>query len=518
MKRAIILLLLCLTVGSERVWAQASVGRELPRTRTISYPSQELARAASTAPSRYLQPLDNWTQQGGTWTTTFKMPFEWVDRKPFLHISAADSPYTITVNDKSVGRNNSAATAAEFDLTDIVKEGVNTLIINVSSEDILSSGGEGLGEVYITAQPRVRMRDYTVNLLPEAVELGVIVKSHLLNPKTVRVYYSFTAPDGTPGPYGHRDADFEMKLEDTVRFYVPLPKPRAWSHEMPYLYTLDLKLQHEGRFTEYVSHRIGLRTIALKDSKLVVNGRPVTLTAENTLHLRHPASDSVYRAADSLGLYVIGTADIATSRWGKSRARGGNPSNDPRWENDYVDRLLSMYYTSQTHPSAAVFALADDSANGYNLYESYLALKAVEPLRPVVYFGGGEWNSDTLTIDSPSASESCIEVDFVRDTVWMDGKRESRGAIYRLTSRFETASMHDLTVEWEQGRTHGNTILGGVLKAGETREFMVEYGKNGRADGTLFNIYRPAEHFDPPAIIDKRRLVLLGSMTFRSLF
>jgi beta-galactosidase len=490
--------------------AQVSSGRELPRTPVVSYRSAAEARAHSKAPSQYFQPLSAWTRQGGTYKTTFKVPFGWADRRVFLHVAGAGSGYTVAVNGKRAGHNNSAATPAEFDLTGLATEGVNNLEIEVSGEDILSpSASTQLGEAWIFSQPRVRIRDYVVNPLADAVELGVIVKSHLLNTKSVRVYYSLLNPDGSAGPYGHRDADFEMKLEDTVRFFIPLPEPRLWSHEMPYLYTLDLKLQHEGRFTEYVSYKVGLRTIGHRYGRLVVNGRPVALTAANTLHLHEPASDSVYTEADRRGLYAIGTADINTSRWGDSRTRGGNPSNDPRWEDDYTDRALTMYHTSKSHPSAAVFALAEASANGYNLYESYLAMKRTEPARPVIYPDGGEWNSDPLRLGEAAVMPR-MGVEPVRDTVWMEGKREHRGKIFKLTNNFETASLHDVVADWKIGRKRGSVAVKGVIPAGGSREFVVDVSKIKPGPySTEFSLFRPAEHFDPPASADKRGLIKL---------
>ncbi len=499
-----ILLLLCGLVVASAAMAQVSSGREFPRTPTISYPSVEEARAHSTDPSRYFQPLDGWKHIDGVWTTSFKVPFAWADRRVFLHLENAGSLYAIAVNGKDIGWNESAATAAEFDLTAYAIEGVNTLEIVVAKEDLLSAGADNkLGKTYIFSQPPVRIRDYVISPLTDAVELGVIVKSHLLNPKTVRVYYSFINPDGTEGPYGHRDADFEMKSEDTVRFFVPLPEPRLWSHEAPYLYTLDLKLQYEGRYTEYVSYRVGLRTIGHGAGQLVVNGRPVTLTAENTLHLHEPAPDSVYTEADRRGLYVIGTADINTSRFGTSRARGGNPSNDPANDEAYIDRALTMYHTSKSHPSAAAFALAEKSANGYNLYESYLAMKRAEPSRPVIYPDGGEWNSDTLRLGEV-APQPHVEVGYVRDTVWMDGKRERHGKVFRLTNGFETAALHSPVVDWKVGRARGSVKIDGVVPAGESREFVVEHSKPGQA---TFSVYRPVEHFDPPRTANKRGLI-----------
>ena len=46
------------------------------------------------------------------------------------------------------------------------------------------------------------------------------------------------------------------------------------------------------------------------------------------------------------------------------------------------------------------FSLATHSANGINLYESYLAMKRLHETRPFVYpEAGGEWNSDPLPLE-----------------------------------------------------------------------------------------------------------------------
>ena len=71
--------------------------------------------------------------------------------------------------------------------------------------------------------------------------------------------------------------------------------------------------------------------------------------------------------------------------------------NDPKWREDYVERTLQLYYTTKRHTSVVAYVLADDSANGICLYESYLTLKAVVRNRPVFYFDGSrEWYSDHL--------------------------------------------------------------------------------------------------------------------------
>ena len=89
-----------------------------------------------------------------------------------------------------------------------------------------------------------------------------------------------------------------------------------------------------------------------------------------------------------------------TRRSGDSRRVGGNPSNDPAWREAYAERAANSYHTTKLHPSVIAFSLATHSANGINLYESYLAMKRLHETRPFVYpEAGGEWNSDPLPLE-----------------------------------------------------------------------------------------------------------------------
>ena len=73
-----------------------------------------------------------------------------------------------------------------------------------------------------------------------------------------------------------------------------------------------------------------------------------------------------------------------------------------------------MYHASKNHPSVVAFSIAEQSANGYCLYESYLAMKRLEQVRPVLYpSAAGEWNSDRLdyaTTPAPALAQSSVAV------------------------------------------------------------------------------------------------------------
>jgi hypothetical protein len=153
-----------------------------------------------------------------------------------------------------------------------------------------------------------------------------------------------------------------------------------------------------------------------------------------------------------------------------------------------------------------MFAPAHDgSGNGYNLYESYLALKRVERDRPVAYPSGGEWNDDAVT-SGDSRPAVVVETRHLRDTTWMEGRRARRGRIYSIVNNREVAPLHDLVIDWNDGRKHGSVVLDGVLPVGASREFVVA---TDRGASVTLRVYRPAEPFDPPAIADKRGLIEL---------
>ncbi|MCL2560728.1 MAG: hypothetical protein FWE10_00180 [Rikenellaceae bacterium] len=533
------------------------INREQPRMRTVSYASQDEAIAGDRSEqSRYFRPIAEWARTtdgagNAVYTGIFRVPFAWLERQHFLHIGAATSSYVVRVNGTEAGYNQSGRTAAEFDVTAASQEGPNTVEITVLRDPasaILQSAQTPpaiTGETYVVSQPRIRIRDYTAraNLAGDitSLELGVIVKSHLLNPKSVRVYYALFDPDGRPGPYGHRDADFEMKLEDTVRFFVNIPDPRPWSHESPSTYTLALRLQHEGRFTEYVAYNIGLRTVDVRDGELFINNRPVPIhmadysfggsVAEaerelralkqsgiNTIKVRgSPQPEAFYALCDRLGLYVCNQADIDTRAHGESRAVGGNPSNDPQWAAAFVDRAVTMYRTSKNHPSVVMFSLAENSANGYNLYESYFAIRELEHYRPVVYLDGeAEWNSDALRAAlharAPVGLERRVRIETTPATDAVSGAAPTistgpREGTFIIHNNNLTAPLRAATLIWtvRQGRRvveRGETVVAESIRAGESATATVTYGKAKRGTPLTveLTVYRPREAFDPAPI------------------
>lgn len=250
------------------------------------------------------------------------------------------------------------------------------------------------------------------------VEVGIVMKSEMLNPKDMRIHYELLANDSVRLHNGVRDLTLGMRGEDTVRFAVRVPAAHLWTLRNPEILRLDVRTQNNGRFLEYETFRFGVSQVAVSDNGLLeINGKPFALivadvepaaTAEELTALRNQGYNAVrpragivdrtlYDICDSIGLYTIAQIPVSTAQWGQSRRVGGNPSNDDRWIESYVDRAEGTYHALKLHPSVVAFSIAEESSNGICLYETYLRMKSYGDERPMIYDSAdGEWNSDLL--------------------------------------------------------------------------------------------------------------------------
>lgn len=413
-----------------------SLGRELPRSKTLPYPTAEEAQAlgSGAVASKYLRPVTGWTRteepDATVFTSKYVIPFVWLSRQAILYVDEASGAYEVIINGQKVGYAANTFTPAEFNITKASKEDVNTISIRILKdhwsrrmEDFVETREPRVGETYVISQPTIRVRDVVhntdVDLKSEYanVEVGLIVKTESLNPKTARIHYELIAPDTTVVTQGYKDVTLGMRGEDTVKFMARIPYVLTWCADMPVRYRLNIKTQIEGRYAEYQSRMIGFRDIDInEDGDFMINGiktelfyrdfDPLKVTEKdiiaarvlkyNALRFKMGAvPQNVYRMCDSLGMYVIAQIPINTSKSGLSRRIGGNPSNDPKWKAAYLDRAETAYRTTCGQASVIGYVMAEESSNGINLYETYLRLKALERKRPILYIeAAGEWNSD----------------------------------------------------------------------------------------------------------------------------
>lgn len=366
----------------------------------------------------------------GAFTARGSMPFGWNNRQVLLRIASAPEGYRLAINGRRVGESTTGALPVEFNLTKYLTPG-QSFTVELTPYEANHPHRElenfrqvdTLGLTELISQPTIRVRDlFTRTRRTEGGflgEVGIVVTCDALNEKAARIRYELIDTAGVVVKQGFDDVRLRMRGEDTLRFVYPVPEHLLWSPDVPLHYRLRLSTQTAGRYTEYLNLPVAFRLVEWTDGVLMLNGealdmraytvdRPLTndellnLKAEGyrlLLPLPGCSTEELYTQADELGLCVIAQSPICTEKSGTARTKGGNPSNDPARVGEYVARTRAAYYLTQRHPSVVAISLAHKSANGIALYESYLALKAIEKQLPVVYFdAAGEWNDDKLAI------------------------------------------------------------------------------------------------------------------------
>lgn len=433
MKRFLTLIALFSLTGAIAQPYRPTSGRDPLRGPLYAAPTAATAEVLQPEENRYLSLLDGWEHDGTNHACDFTYPFAWANRQVFVHLGPAATEYEVLVNGRSVGYNADPNYGADFNVTKYAREGRNRLEVRYTTPSEMqlleswksdSRTSEPAG-AYVFSQPTMHIRDVAVQgrIVDNSLkgEVSIAVRTSGLNPKTSRIYYDLRTPDSTRLTSGHQDLTLGMRGEDTLRFLISVPDTLVWSLDRPVLCDLRLKTQYMGRYGEYIRLRIGFRSVELVGKTLLINGHttqlrvrevpadatPATLQqikneGYNTIKLRAGITpDPLYTTCDTLGLYVIAQAPIDTRNSGNDIRRGGNPTNDPAWLTAYLERTADSYHATKRHPSVIAFSLADQSANGINLYESYLQMKRLGEFRPFIYLdAGGEWNSDLLPIVS----------------------------------------------------------------------------------------------------------------------
>lgn len=404
------------------------VAVEPVRQSIIPYKNAASAAAGVESESPYVEILaEEWTRRYDgdviEYASDFTVPLSWLNRSIILRVGSSSAAFEVVVNGKSAGYTPDGAVPLEFNLTKLVHEGKNALVLRLLKSDAANAlrreMPEGIAGVKVICQPSLRIRDIVYDTRLNAdrdgiAEIGIAVKCDALNPKSSRLHYILTAGDSLILAEGFRDITLDMRRADTVSFSAKIPAELLWNAERPQMLKLDITNRIDGKISECICRRLGFRAADMKDGQLVVNGKSVKLNATDYVKGMAPESaaksgyncirivngdvpESFYDACDRLGIYVISCSAIDTTRFPDSIAKGGNPTNAPEWKELFIGRNEQNYDYVKGHPSVIGYEIGKGRTTGICTYESYLRMKSLERRLPVLYEGvGEEWCSDKL--------------------------------------------------------------------------------------------------------------------------
>ena len=339
---------------------------------------------------------------------TFDHP-DWDVERILLRFDGAESLYRVWLNGDEVGIATGSRLVQEFDVTDLVRPGRNVLLVRVhqwSSASYLEDQDQWwlpgiFRDVTLLGRPRGAIDDVWLRAEYGPDGTGTVV------PEIVADTAAFPITVEIP-ELGVRQ---ELADADAVAAFA-VGSVEPWSAEVPRLYPAEVRSAGET-----VRLRLGFRTVRIDGDQFLVNGRKVVFRGMNR-HETHPDLGRVFdeayaRAdlllmkqhnvnairtshypphprvldlADELGLWVILECDLETHGFERLAWRG-NPGDDPRWGDAYLNRIERTVERDKNHPSVVIWSLGNESGTGRNLAAMSHWVHRRDPERPVHYEG-----------------------------------------------------------------------------------------------------------------------------------
>ena len=420
------IILLVATMASAQSNEELSARNVEPaRARLIPYNNMAGAIAGDTSLSRYVAQVEESTRtEAGTTvtlTTHFALPIAWLNRQVIVRIGYASTAYTLYVNGQEVGYAPSGVMGAEFNVTKFVKEDRNEISLQLDksllANKLYESKDFKVDNIEVFTQPTIRVRDICVNTtLNEQgdgiAEFAIPMKCDALNDKSTRLHYTLRLDDSTVVTEGYREMTLDMRREDTVRFACVVPKSMLWSASNPTMLRLEVESRIDNRIAECVCREVGLREIALRDKALYINKELVLPNLVEWAEVKsidkakkkgyngiivtldHNAEAIIAECAKR-GVYVVVRTPIDTTLLGDDIKRGGNPSNDPLWNDSYLWSNACVLHATKGCCAIIGYELAKGNTSGINIYDSYVLMKSLVPNHLIIYKGAaGEWATD----------------------------------------------------------------------------------------------------------------------------
>ncbi|MBE5732908.1 MAG: DUF4981 domain-containing protein [Clostridiales bacterium] len=331
-----------------------------------------------------------------------------LDKKPgktILHFSGVDNAFYAYVNGALVGFSKGSRLSAEFDITNLIKEGENLLAVKVftysdatylENQDMLMANGI-FRDVYLICTEATTLWDYRVSTTYNSISVNAKFE---VEKENCEVEFSLDSQK------------IRLPLCKNVCYTFELENPKLWNAEEPNLYDLSITLFDGEKMLETHSKKVGIMHTRVEGNKFLVNEKPIyikgvnrhetcadngrAITVEqikhdleliksnnlNAIRLSHYTNNpATYEYASLLGLYLMDEADLEThGAW--TAGDQGFLSKDPDWLDAYKDRVVRMLETNKNEPCIFIWSVGNECGTGENLYECVKICNEFDPTKP----------------------------------------------------------------------------------------------------------------------------------------
>ncbi|AMM22132.1 beta-galactosidase [Frondihabitans sp. PAMC 28766] len=346
-----------------------------------------------------------------------------------LRFDGVESTYRVWLNGALVGTGSGSRLMQEFDVTEMLHPGTNTIAVRVHQWSAAS---------YIEDQDQWWLpgifRPITVLARPAGGLDDVWLRTAWSEGRASLDPEITASPDAFPVRLRIDELGVDVTWAtpaDVQPLEVAGTEP--WSAESPRLYEAVVSSAGE---TETITQRIGFRTIRIEGDRLLANDRRLVFHGMNR-HEAHPDRGRVFDEqharedlmrmkrfnvnairtshypphprlldlCDELGLWVVLECDLETHGFERGRsletpkpgddawhfapadAWESNPSDDPAWREVYLDRIERTVERDKNHASVVIWSLGNEAGTGQNLAAMADWVHDRDSSRPVHYEG-----------------------------------------------------------------------------------------------------------------------------------
>lgn len=367
----------------------------------------------------------------GLYVKTIEISENDLEMRSFLNFEGVDSCFYLWINDDFAGYSQVSHSTSEFEITDLLHEGENTITMLVlkwcdgtylEDQDKLRMSGI-FRDVYILQRPEDFIRDFFIKMDFSDNFSKANVKIKLESDKEVSA--KLYSPDG--GLISQAQS-----AESLITFEIE--NPVLWNAESPEMYGLIL-----SNGDEFIYQELCLRKVEIENGIFLINGAPVKLKGVNrhdsdpftgytiireqylndlelmkqnninairTSH--YPNAPEFLQMCNEYGFYVILEADIechgTVTQYGEySMDSYADIAINPMFDKAIMDRVQRAVIRDKNQGCVVIWSMGNEAGYGESFVKAGYWVKEYDPSR-LLHFESArymplEGNPDRSMID-----------------------------------------------------------------------------------------------------------------------
>ena len=328
----------------------------------------------------------------------------------YLNFEGVDSAFYLYINGEYKGYSQISHATSEFDITDLVINGENTVDVLVlkwcissylECQDKFRFSGI-FRNVYILSRPEGHLTDYKIETTFNG-DNGVLT---FINESETEIALEIEGQNLTVAP----KAVGEIKIAGV----------KLWSADEPNLYTLIIRAMGEK-----IIEKVGFRTVTIDGKVFKINGEAIKLKGVNrhdfnsetgaTVTLQnmyedlqlmkqlnvnavrtshYPNCPEFYQFCDTIGIFALDEADVESHGACCHKAGEGFKNWSEFAENEFftpgiLDRHTALVERDKNRPCVIMWSLGNESSFGKSFFEGAKYIRNRDKTRPIHYEGIG---------------------------------------------------------------------------------------------------------------------------------